>query len=288
MIYDVLVLGAGPAGLAAAVSAKGRNRSVLVIGNAWEQNPLTKAELVDNYLGIIKVTGRQLMEQLVAHAKEWNVELLEGRVNSALEFQGFSLTVGQDVYQGRSLVLATGVNRAKPYENEEAFLGKGVSYCATCDGFFYKNKAVVVLGLAEEAVGDVNFLQGLGCSVTFIAPKQPQGLHEDISFQKMARFAICGEERVTAVTLDGKTIPCEGVFLLRPSIAPTSLFPNISTSEGYIAVNRRMETNISGLYAVGDCTGLPLQVAKAVGEGHIAGISVSEWLDQQEKLSGNK
>lgn len=282
MKYDVLVLGAGPAGLAAAVSAKGRNRSVLVISNPWQENPLAKAQEVDNYLGISKVTGYEMMERLVSHAKEWEVELLEGRVVSALAFQGFTLTVGQDIYQGKSLILATGVSRAKAYQGEDALLGKGVSYCATCDGFLYKNRAVVVVGVSKEAPSDANFLQGLGCTVTYIAPKKPEGLHGDIIYTKMGKLAILGEDKVTGLSCGEEEIPCDAVFLLRSAMAPTYLFPNLDMEDGYIVVNRKMETNISGLYAVGDCTGLPLQVAKAVGEGHIAGITVSEWLDEED------
>lgn len=281
MKVDVLVLGGGPAGLAAALSAKGRNRSVLCISNPWSENPLAKAELVDNYLGITKVTGKEMMETFSAHCDQWEVDRVEGRVVSAMAFQGFALSVGQDVYQGRSLILATGVARGVAYEGEERLLGKGVSYCATCDGFLYKNKAVVVLGFASEAPGDAKFLQGLGCQVTYVAHKKPEGL--DVDFVKMGKITIHGEDKVTGITVGETEIPCEGVFLLRAAMAPTALFPNLETDGGYITVNRKMETNIPGLFAAGDCTGVPLQVAKAVGEGHIAGITASEWLDEQDK-----
>lgn len=283
MSYDVLVLGGGPAGLAAAVSAKGRNLKTLLVSNSWEENPLTKAELVDNYLGIVKVSGRKLMEDLVAHGESWGVEKVEGRVVSALAFNGFHLTVGQDVYQGKSLILATGVTRATPYEGEEKLLGKGVSYCATCDGFLFRNRPVVVVGLASEAPVDAQFLQSIGCQVYYISPKKPTDLHPEIQYFPMKKMKILGEEQVTGVLLGEEEISCACVFLLRNSVAPTSLFPNIETKDGFIVVNRKMETNVEGLYAVGDCTGLPLQVAKAVGEGHIAGITASEWLASKNK-----
>lgn len=284
MKVDVLVLGGGPAGLAAALSAKGRNRSVLCIGNPWEENPLAKAELVDNYLGITKVTGKEMMETFVSHCDQWEIERVTGRVVSAMAFHGFALTVGQEVYQGRSLILATGVARGVAYEGEERLLGKGVSYCATCDGFLYKSKSVVVVGLASEAPSDAKFLHGLGCQVTYVAHKKPEDLESGIHFVKMGKLIIHGEEKVSGITVGDTEITCEGVFLLRAAMAPTALFPSLETEQGYITVNRKMETNISGLFAAGDCTGLPLQVAKAVGEGHIAGISASEWLDEQDKV----
>lgn len=280
MIYDVLVLGAGPAGFAAAISAKSRNRSVLVISNPWKENPLCKAEWVDNYLGIPKISGYNLMDSYQQHAEKWGIELIEDRVSFGMSFEGFSLTAGSENYQGRSLVLCTGVNRGAAYEGELEFLGKGVSYCATCDGFFYQNRPVTVLGLAHDAINDANFLQSLGCSVTFIAHRKPDKLNEEIAFQKMGKISIYGNDKVEGIRLNDAEIPCDGVFLLRNTLAPKALFPNLETESGYIKVNRKMETNIDGIYAAGDCTGLPLQIAKAVGEGHIAGISASEWLEQ--------
>lgn len=109
MNYDVLVVGSGPAGLAAAVAARGRDKSVLVVGNPWQESPLARAERIDNYLGLPGVNGRELMEHFSAHAQRVGVEFHTGRVVAVMAWEGFALTAGSEVFQGRTLVLAPGV-----------------------------------------------------------------------------------------------------------------------------------------------------------------------------------
>ena len=281
MTYDLIVLGSGPAGLAAAVGARGRNKSVVVIGNRWQDSPLAKAERVDNYLGLPGMSGRELLETFHEHAEKMGVEFVEGKVIAMMPWEGFMVTVGQDLYQGKALVLATGVQRQAKFAGEEALLGKGVSYCATCDGMLFRSKRVVVVGRSEEAPQEANYLQSIGCQVTYAAPKLPEGLDEGIDFVKGSRVAVKGEDTVSGVEVDGRSVDCDGVFILRQAVASTDLLPDLEVENGSIKVDRRMATNIPGVYAAGDCTGAPLQVAKAVGEGHIAALSVCEYLDKK-------
>ena len=128
-----------------------------------------------------------------------------------------------------------------------------------------------------------SYLKSLGCQVVYVSPQSPQGLDGDIPFVKANRLAVKGEATVTALEADGADIPCNGVFILRQAVAPTDLLPALETENGVIKVDRRMATNVEGVFAAGDCTGAPLQVAKAVGEGHVAALSACEYLDQQEK-----
>ena len=127
MRYDIIVLGSGPAGLAAAVAARGRNKSVLVIGNPWQDSPLAKAERVDNYLGMPGRTGMQLLQEYYDHAVSMGVEFAVGRAISMMEWNGFMVTVGDRFYEGAALVLAPGVARQTKYPGEAEFLGRGVS-----------------------------------------------------------------------------------------------------------------------------------------------------------------
>jgi len=283
MSHDILVLGAGPAGLAAAVAARGRDKRVLVIGNRWEDSPLAKAEQVDNYLGMPGRTGRQLLQEYVDHAAAMGVEFVTGRAISLMEFNGFMVTVGSQVYDGKALILAPGVVRQAKYPGEEEFLGRGVSYCATCDGMLYRGREVAVVGRSPDAPAEANYLHSIGCKVTYVAPKRPEGLDEAIPFVQAGRLAVKGESLVTALEVNGADIPCAGVFILRTSVAPTDLLPALETEGGYIKVDRSMATNVNGVFAAGDCTGLPLQIAKAVGEGHIAALSACEYLDQHSE-----
>ena len=181
------------------------------------------------------------------------------------------------------MVLATGVSRGRKFPGEEALLGRGVSYCATCDGMLYRGRPVVVVGLAPDAQEEAAFLQSIGFRVTYVSGKEPQGLPPEIPFVRAVRLEVLGEEKVTGLLADGRELPCEGVFLLRHAIPPVDLLPGLSLEGGYVAVDREMRTNIPGVFAAGDCTGLPLQMAKAVGEGLVAGQKAAEHLDAKER-----
>ena len=280
MAYDIIVLGSGPAGLAAATAARGRDKSVLVIGNRWQDSPLAKAERVDNYLGLPGLTGTEILETFYRHAAGMGVEFVVGKAISLMAWNGFMVTVGSQVYEGKALILAPGVVRQAKYHGEEEYLGRGVSYCATCDGMLYRGKPVSVVGRSSDAPHEANYLKSLGCQVTYVSPQPPVGLDEGIPYVKASRLAIQGEQTVTGLEADGALIPCNGVFILRQAVAPTDLLPSLETQAGYIKVDRRMATNVEGVFAAGDCTGVPLQVSKAVGEGHVAALSACEYLDQ--------
>ena len=198
MAYDLIVLGSGPAGLAAAVAARGRNRSVLVLGNRWQDSPLAKAERVDNYPGLPGLTGVELLEKFYRHAAEAGAEFVIGRAISLLAWNGFSVTAGSQVYQGGALILAPGVIRLSKYPGEEEYLGRGVSYCATCDGMLYRNRPVTVVGLAPDAPQEANYLKSLGCQVVYVSPRRPQGLEEGIPYVKAGRLALLLPWRRTA------------------------------------------------------------------------------------------
>ncbi len=283
MAYDILILGSGPAGLSAAVGARGRNKRVLVLGAPWEESPLARAERIDNYLGLPGRTGAELLEEFHRHAVEAGAEFAPGRVVSLMAWRGFAATVGSEVYESGALILANGVQRQNKYPGEAEFLGRGVSYCATCDGMLFRGKPVAVAGLAPEAPAEANWLQSIGCQVVYVAPREPEGLDRSIPWVRAGRLAVRGEKTVTALEADGSPIPCAGVFILRKAVAAADLLPGLEMEDGAVKVDRRMASSIPGVFAAGDCTGAPLQVAKAVGEGHVAALSACEYLDQQRK-----
>jgi len=282
MVYDVIVLGCGPAGLAAAVAARGRNKRVLVVGNRWEDSPLARAERVDNYLGLPGKTGAEMLAIFYDHAREMGVEFVTGKVIALMEWEGFMLTVGDQIYQGSALVLAPGVVRQAKFPGEQEYLGRGVSYCATCDGMLYRGRDVVVVGRSKDAPHEANYLSGLGCRVAYVSSGKAEGLRNEIIQVQANRIEVQGEGTVSGITADGVHIPCGGVFILREAVASTDLLPQLETRQGAVVVDRGMRTNLTGVFAAGDCTGTPLQVAKAVGEGHIAGLSAADYLDQRQ------
>ena len=259
MSYDVLIIGGGPAGLSAAINVRARGKSALVISNPMEDSPLWHAEKIDNHLGMPGLTGPEMLESFHRHAVESGVEFREGKALTSMYMSGrWYVTVGTDVVDGYAVVLAAGVARGKKYPGEAEYLGKGVSYCATCDGMLYRERPVVVAGYTDTSRREAEFLESIGCQVTYL--DKPRDL-----------TVVGDQEFVTGVEVNGEKLEADGVFILRPSVAPTELFPGVAVDNGYVVVDRLMKTNLDGLFAAGDCTGTPLQVSKAVGEGLIAG-----------------
>lgn len=264
MGYDVLVIGGGPAGLSAAVNVRARGGSVLVVSNPLEENPLWKAERVDNHLGMPGMSGEAMLRAFRGHAEAAGADFRAGKALSAVRTKdAWYVSVGSDMEHAAALVLAAGVNRGRKFPGEAEFLGRGVSYCATCDGMLYRGRPVAVLGYSDTARREADYLAELGCAVTY--------------FHRPPACEITGRETVEAVTCGGETVAVDGVFLLRPTVAPTDLFPGLAVEQGHVTVDRRMATNLPGLFAAGDCTGGPLQVSKAVGEGLVAGQSAAVW-----------
>jgi len=280
---DIAIIGGGPAGLSAAINAIARGKSTRIFST--KNNYLERAARVDNYLGMESVSGTELMESFRQHAISLGVSLEIGQIITILPVSAyFMLNFNGAIVQAKSVVLAIGAAKQKPLPGEEQFLGQGVSYCATCDGMMYRGKKAIVYGLSDEAVFEANHLQEIGVNVTFISAKQrPVDLASDVQFISGAVTAIVGESIVHAVRVNATSIETNVVFILRNVIVPTALCKGLSIKDGFLAVNRDMETNIPGIFACGDCSGKPLQIAKAVGEGLIAAQQASKYIDDQKK-----
>jgi len=173
-VYDIAVIGGGPAGLSASINVRARGRSALVVSNPLEENPLWRAEKVDNYLGLPGLSGAEMLAAMRRHAEQAGVEFLAGKVLNAVQMpDAWYVSVGPDMYNARAVVLAAGVARGKKFAGEAELLGRGVSYCATCDGMLYRGKPVAVVGYTDTARQEAEFLQKIGCSVTYFdRPKQ--------------------------------------------------------------------------------------------------------------------
>ena len=266
-MYDIAVIGGGPAGLSAAVQARARNKSVLVVSGDDRDNPVYRSSHIANYLGLPDSTGPELLARFQAHADAVGVERRTGRVVSVMPMgDSFYLSVGSDMEQARAVVLATGVVWANKLPGEEEHLGAGVSYCATCDGMLYRGRTVAAIGSGEEFEKDVRFLEDIGCTV--------------LKFNG-GRFEIEGGEKAELLRHEGEEYPVECVFILKSTVSVGSMLPGVKTEGGRIVADEKCATNIAGLFAAGDCTGAPYQIAKAVGEGNIAALSACEYLDKK-------
>lgn len=269
---DVIVIGAGPAGLSAALTLRSRGKSVLLLESPGAVSALAKAEKVDNYPGLPEIGGKALLEAMREQALSLGAEFLSEKALSVMPMgDRFYVSAGQETLEARSLILAAGAARGKTLPGEEALLGMGVSYCATCDGMLYRGKNVAVLGFSADAEEEAEFLRSIGCNLRFFSAEE----------SKKAR--ILGENRVEGVEIGGEIIPFDGVFVLRDTVAPQALLPGLELQGVHIAVQTDMRTSVSGVFAAGDCVGTPYQIAKAVGEGNIAALSAAKYLDQKAK-----
>lgn len=274
--------------MSAAINARARNKSVLVVSNDYRESPLYRAERVDNYLGMPGQSGAGLLEAYRRHAEEMGAAFRLGRVLNIMPLEDACyLSIGTEMEEAGAIILCTGVSRGRKFPGEAEYLGRGVSYCATCDGMLYRNQPVVVVGLSPDAPEEANFLQGLGCQVTYVSGKTPEGLLPSIPFVRGTRLEIVGDESVTALRCNGADLPCACVFLLRHAIPPTDLLPDLALDHGYVAVDREMKTNLPGVFAAGDCTGAPLQLSKAAGEGLVAGQKAAEYVDERSNRTSS-
>jgi len=281
-----MVIGAGPAGLSAALNARVRNKSVAVVSRRLTSPSLEKAPWVDNYLGIERISGSELSGRFVEHARTAGAELIESDITGIFNLgDSFAALGSEREFSAKAVVIATGSVQEASIPGESELLGMGVSYCATCDGPLYKGKKVVVLGYTAHAIEEANFLAQICSEVTYVAARSIKAedrpeLAEGIRVLKKRVLGIRGENKVEEVELDGETIPADGVFVVRDSIPVERLLEGIEVADGAIVVDREMATNVPGVFAAGDCTGRPYQVAKAVGEGLVAGLSAARYIDR--------
>ena len=278
-ITDIIIVGAGPAGLSAAVNAVNRGKTVRIFSN--KENYLSKAERVDNHLGFYNVSGKELMDNFREHAEAMNIKIEDGKVVNILPMgESFMANINGEISEAKKIILAMGVSKVKELPGEGRLLGSGVSYCATCDGMLYRNKNAIVWDQSNDALEEANYLSSIGVNITFVSKNPRSGhLNENIKYVNGTISEILGDYSVEAVVVNGEKLQADAVFLLRDAVAPTALIDGLETEGGFIRINKNMETNIEGVYAAGDITGKPLQLSKAVGEGMIAAQHAAVQID---------
>jgi|LAHS01.1.fsa_nt_gb thioredoxin reductase (NADPH) len=286
--YDIAIIGTGPAGLEAALTAKNRNKSILLLGT---KNLSNKMQVIDhpitNYLGLKNVTGKQMAEAFLDQMEDAGIAITEKRVTTVYAMGDyFTLQLSDgEMEEADAVILACGVTAGRPYPGETEFLGRGVSYCATCDAPLYKGKKVTVIGGSPEEENESDFLGEVCSEVTYIPlySGDISFMHGNIKVVKAKPLEILGGMKATALKTDQSTIESDCIFILREAQFPSQLVPGLETEGTAVKVDRAMRTNIKGLYAAGDITGLPYQFTKSAGEGNVAAISAASYLDQKKK-----
>ena len=269
-VYDIIIIGGGSAGVSAALTALNRGKTVAVVTNPVETSNLYKAELVTNYPGLEGKTGKELADIFYKQLCSSNADIIQGRALSVIPFgETFGVAVGPEYYQARAVIIAAGITREKLYPGEAEFLGRGVSYCATCDGMLYRGKTVALIGDSEEARHDADFLQGIGCNV--------------LRFSDRGRYEIRGGLKADTLIAGNEEHTVDCVFSIKNTVSVSKLCEGIEYRDGGIVTDRHMATAVPGVFSAGDCTGKPLQLPKAVGEGNVAALSACEYIDRHNK-----
>ncbi len=276
--YDVVILGCGPAGLSAAVNATIRNKKVLVIGGDPCSPPMHKAQKIDNYLGLPAVSGSELLERFMAHAQAMDIEIVNGKVDLITDLgKGYQLMLQEQFINSKTIIIATGVPYKSTLPREEELLGKGLGYCATCDGPLYRDKTVMLISHDQEGEAEADFMVQICRNVYYVPLYKKVGtMDARVKALQERPQEILGQDEVTGVRMaNGQVIPLDGLFILGGETAPSRLVPGLEMDDRHIKVNRKQETNLHGVLAAGDCTGKPYQVAKSIGEGQVAGLQAS-------------
>ncbi len=282
-MYDCIIIGKGPAGISAAIYISRSNLKTLVIGK--ENTALNRAKNIENYYGFEdSISGEELFKNGINQAKKQNIEMKNDEVIDIEYANGTYIvkTVNSE-YETRTIVLATGKSRkTSNIEGETTFEGKGISYCAICDGFFFKEKNVAVIGNGEYALHEAEILKNVTDKVTIFTNGSKLPENRSLSIQNVIEGtidAIKGNTKVEAILLEDKrSIPVDGIFIAQ-GIASSVDFAKklgILLKNNDIIVNEDMETNVPGIYAAGDCTGGLLQICKAVYEGAKCGLSIAK------------
>lgn len=278
-MYDVIVIGSGPAGITAAIYAKRRNLSILVISKG--NGALQKAEKIDNYYGFENgISGKELYENGIKQAKNLGIDFIEDEIINIEYINQFTVETVNSKYEAKAVILATGVSRNVPnIKGIKEFEGKGISYCAVCDSFFYKGKDVAVLGDGNYAIHEFETLKPIASSVTILTNGNAMVENRDSSIEvnskKIREFR--GDTKLEKVEFEDNTIQnLNGVFIAMGTASSSDLARKIGAriENNNIIVNENMETTVPGLFACGDCTGGLLQISKAVYEGAKAGLAV--------------
>ncbi|MFA5333932.1 MAG: FAD-dependent oxidoreductase [Candidatus Nanoarchaeia archaeon] len=284
MIYDCVIVGRGPAGLSAAIYLARAGKKVLVIGGL---NKIWNSEVkINNYFGIGEMTGKALMEKGEAQAEGFGAQIIDALVTKVtINDKGvFACTANSKEYFGKKLLISTGsAAMKKEIVNQDDFIGRGVSFCVPCDGFFFKDKKVIVVGNSEYALEEAIELLDYTKDVTIVTNGKKLNfdkklLDKRIKFEEYAIEKIIGDKKVKGIKTNKNEIVLDGIFIASGNADSSDLarMLGVISENNKIIVDENMKTNIPGVFAAGDCTPGFGQIATAVAKGAVAGMAISK------------
>lgn len=297
-MFDIIIVGAGPAGMSAAIYGLRAGKTVLLLEEKTYGGQIINTPEVENYPGIKSVSGFEFATNLFEQVKALGAEIVYERAEQISDENGIKkVTTNKNVYEAKSVILATGAkNRPLGIDGEEDFVGRGVSYCATCDGMFFRGRDVAVVGGGNTAIEDAGFLANY-CSRVYLIHRRDSFRGEESLVNKLREkdnvefvlnsnvVAIKGQERVEGITVKNvtdnalKDIDVSGLFVAIGQMPDNDIFKDVVKldDKGYIVAGEDCVTITSGIYAAGDCrTKAVRQLTTAAADGAVAGLKASE------------
>ena len=287
-MYDVIIVGGGPAGVSAGLYTKRANLNVLILYK--DQSALEKTEWIENYYGFENgISGEDLYKTGIQQAKNLEINIKKEEVMNIqmVENKQYIVMTEKERYTTKTIILATGNKKNTPkIRGIKEFEGKGVSYCAVCDGFFYRNKDVSVLGSGNYALSEANELINIVNSITILTDgkEAPDIRADNVKIDTRKIREVRGDKKVEEVEFDDNSkIKTDGIFVALGVAGGNEFAKKLGmiTKQDRIVVNENMETNIPGIYACGDCVGGLLQISKSVYEGTKAGLQAIQYIRKQ-------
>jgi thioredoxin reductase (NADPH) len=299
---DLLIIGCGPAGMMAAIYAKRANKQIIILDKGNPGGRVLSTYKVDNYLGFSRVSAEELVSKMINHLHDLEIEDTYGDVLS-VEMAGGKFNVKTDIdeYQARAVIIASGTEpRPIGLSNERSFLSRGLSYCAVCDGIFFENKDVVVVGGGDSALEESLYLSEIAKTVTIIhdlpnltaAGGLVKRVNQNKKIQIIPNTAVIelhGETLLSGITIrnvvsgEKRALDTEGLFVYVGNLPRTNFIrmTQVLDTAGFIAVNTEMQTKVPGLFACGDVTKKDYRlIATAISDGAIAALSAVKYLDK--------
>lgn len=287
-MYDVIVIGSGPAGISASIYLKRAQKNVCIITDG--NSALKRTNKIENYYGIVSISGEDLYNTGVEQAEKLEIPIVKDEVTNISFEKHFIVRTVNSEYEAKYVVIATGTNRAAPkVKGIKEFEGKGISYCAICDGFFYKDKNVAVVGSGNYAIHEAETLKLIANSVTILTNGQKMIENRDAADFEVDETPIRefrGDNVIKEVEFENNnTKAIDGVFIAIGTASSVDLARKIGAviKGNNIVTNENMQTTVRGLYACGDCTGGLLQVNKAVYEGAVAALDIIKNLNSNNE-----
>ena len=278
--YDIAIVGSGPAGLSASLNACVRKKKFIIFGSKNYSDKLLKAVKINNYLGLPGKSGVEFKSEIDKQLSLMNIVVTEEKVITVYAMGNYFVIVSdKGTYEAKTVILATGISFEGAIDGEKEYLGRGISYCVTCDAQLCKNKVSTIISYSSKYETEAEFLLGISSEVFYVPVyKADVKVNSKIHVIKDKVISIEGGYKAAKVKLKNESIKTDYVFILRDRISPIQLVPGLKMDENHIAVDRLMQTNIKGCFAAGDAVGKPYQYIKAAGEGNIAALSAIEYL----------